>query len=441
MGSPIGTPHTTLAPRSPKSPLSRIGTAESRFPRLPTTPETHGRIIATTPNNASARATGAATSTINNMNDHRKKSTTSNGSVDVKIATLGSRAATPTSQAMITVSTPVSISLTPNHATAANPATGIIHLIPRHAPTPSLTINIDAKSFGPSTPQGANSHIIPLHPSHQHTHSTGITLVGSGGMSTLASPAHHGAHVVSPSTPSPNHTTNGVTTNGVTSSSKDGSSTPTTLSAGTASVKSGGGVVSGIFKLVTRASGQGSAPNSRRNSREGVSPNGTALTSHTSSQKGAVVDTRAPHDDNGKPGNKRPSFASLATLSGAASPFSASSSSTAVVENGSGPPGLSKRASYETKFPRRMPAADTGWRLDDFDLAATLGTGSFGRVRLCRHKPTAQVYAIKILKKKEILRLKQVITSFIHLFFFIFSLNHCMTTLFCVTEIGGAYHQ
>jgi len=48
------------------------------------------------------------------------------------------------------------------------------------------------------------------------------------------------------------------------------------------------------------------------------------------------------------------------------------------------------------------------WRLEDFELLETLGTGSFGRVRLCKHKPTGEYYAFKILKKKEILRLKQV---------------------------------
>ena len=34
--------------------------------------------------------------------------------------------------------------------------------------------------------------------------------------------------------------------------------------------------------------------------------------------------------------------------------------------------------------------------------------GSFGRVRLAKHKKTAKIYAIKMLKKSEIIRLKQV---------------------------------
>eukprot|EP01012_Entosiphon_sulcatum_P052384 TRINITY_DN71_c0_g1_i1.p1 TRINITY_DN71_c0_g1~~TRINITY_DN71_c0_g1_i1.p1 ORF type:complete len:331 (+),score=89.92 TRINITY_DN71_c0_g1_i1:262-1254(+) len=50
----------------------------------------------------------------------------------------------------------------------------------------------------------------------------------------------------------------------------------------------------------------------------------------------------------------------------------------------------------------------TGWKLTDFEFKETLGTGTFGRVRLCKHKPTGRFFAIKLLKKSEILRMKQV---------------------------------
>jgi len=39
---------------------------------------------------------------------------------------------------------------------------------------------------------------------------------------------------------------------------------------------------------------------------------------------------------------------------------------------------------------------------------ATVGTGSFGRVRLAKNKTSGNFVALKILKKSEILRLKQV---------------------------------
>lgn len=47
-------------------------------------------------------------------------------------------------------------------------------------------------------------------------------------------------------------------------------------------------------------------------------------------------------------------------------------------------------------------------KLSDFEIMETLGTGSFGRVRLGKHKRSKKIYAIKMLKKSEIIRLKQV---------------------------------
>lgn len=44
----------------------------------------------------------------------------------------------------------------------------------------------------------------------------------------------------------------------------------------------------------------------------------------------------------------------------------------------------------------------------DFDVGATLGTGSFGRVRFVTHKATGSFWAIKMLKKAEVIRLQQV---------------------------------
>jgi protein kinase A len=47
-------------------------------------------------------------------------------------------------------------------------------------------------------------------------------------------------------------------------------------------------------------------------------------------------------------------------------------------------------------------------KLQDYDIMQTLGTGSFGRVRLAKHKTNGDFVALKMLKKAEILRLKQV---------------------------------
>jgi serine/threonine protein kinase len=53
--------------------------------------------------------------------------------------------------------------------------------------------------------------------------------------------------------------------------------------------------------------------------------------------------------------------------------------------------------------------------LSDYDIQVTLGTGcscfysgSFGRVRLAKHKGTGKYFALKMLKKAEIIKSKQV---------------------------------
>jgi serine/threonine protein kinase len=45
---------------------------------------------------------------------------------------------------------------------------------------------------------------------------------------------------------------------------------------------------------------------------------------------------------------------------------------------------------------------------DDFEVGVTLGTGSFGRVRFATHKDTTTQWAVKVLKKSEVVRLQQV---------------------------------
>ncbi|KAL7075134.1 hypothetical protein ACQ4LE_005448 [Meloidogyne hapla] len=46
--------------------------------------------------------------------------------------------------------------------------------------------------------------------------------------------------------------------------------------------------------------------------------------------------------------------------------------------------------------------------LDDFDRIKTLGTGSFGRVMLVKHKQSGTYFAMKILDKQKVVKLKQV---------------------------------
>lgn len=50
------------------------------------------------------------------------------------------------------------------------------------------------------------------------------------------------------------------------------------------------------------------------------------------------------------------------------------------------------------------------WKFEEFDLRATVGTGTFGRVRVVKIKGSQDrsPFALKILKKSEVIRLKQV---------------------------------
>ncbi|KAJ3182552.1 hypothetical protein HDU85_002651 [Gaertneriomyces sp. JEL0708] len=59
-------------------------------------------------------------------------------------------------------------------------------------------------------------------------------------------------------------------------------------------------------------------------------------------------------------------------------------------------------------FPPVTNGSRLGYHLSDFTLLKTLGTGTFGRVYLTRFRNTNQFYAMKVLKKVEVVKLKQV---------------------------------
>ena len=48
------------------------------------------------------------------------------------------------------------------------------------------------------------------------------------------------------------------------------------------------------------------------------------------------------------------------------------------------------------------------YTLTDFDIKRTLGTGSFGRVHLVQSKHNQRFYAIKVLKKAQVVKMKQI---------------------------------
>ncbi|XP_013787527.1 protein kinase DC2-like isoform X2 [Limulus polyphemus] len=53
-------------------------------------------------------------------------------------------------------------------------------------------------------------------------------------------------------------------------------------------------------------------------------------------------------------------------------------------------------------------SGDRVFRLEEFDIIKTIGTGTFGRVSLCRDKVTTSYYAMKILEMADVIKLKQV---------------------------------
>ena len=47
-------------------------------------------------------------------------------------------------------------------------------------------------------------------------------------------------------------------------------------------------------------------------------------------------------------------------------------------------------------------------KVKDYEKLKTVGLGSYGRVRLCKNKKTGNIFVMKILKKNDIIKQKQV---------------------------------
>lgn len=62
---------------------------------------------------------------------------------------------------------------------------------------------------------------------------------------------------------------------------------------------------------------------------------------------------------------------------------------------------VDQKFNIQTIVPKKL-------KLSDYELGQTLGTGSFGRVKISKQKSSGKYFAIKVLKKAEIIKLKQV---------------------------------
>ena len=71
----------------------------------------------------------------------------------------------------------------------------------------------------------------------------------------------------------------------------------------------------------------------------------------------------------------------------------------APVTSPSGGPGDPKASARQTKGK---------YTLTDFQIQRTLGTGSFGRVHLVQSKHNQRYYAVKVLKKQQVVKMKQI---------------------------------
>jgi protein kinase A len=61
-----------------------------------------------------------------------------------------------------------------------------------------------------------------------------------------------------------------------------------------------------------------------------------------------------------------------------------------------------------TPQPTQVRTTKGKYTLEDFEIRRTLGTGSFGRVHLVQSKHNQRFYAVKVLKKTQVVKMKQV---------------------------------
>ncbi|TVY33926.1 cAMP-dependent protein kinase type [Lachnellula subtilissima] len=89
---------------------------------------------------------------------------------------------------------------------------------------------------------------------------------------------------------------------------------------------------------------------------------------------------------------------------------SAPSQMTSITESTSSVGAAKTEAAIPTPQVQATPVRQTKgkYSLGDFDILRTLGTGSFGRVHLVQSKHNQRFYAVKVLKKAQVVKMKQV---------------------------------
>ena len=86
----------------------------------------------------------------------------------------------------------------------------------------------------------------------------------------------------------------------------------------------------------------------------------------------------------------------------------ASNKPAAAANGGAGHSDVLKNAQASPPMESQIRQTKGKYTLTDFDILRTLGTGSFGRVHLVQSKHNQRFYAVKVLKKQQVVKMKQV---------------------------------
>lgn len=138
----------------------------------------------------------------------------------------------------------------------------------------------------------------------------------------------------------------------------------------------------------------------------------TPMTQEASAQQ--QMYTTSPHTvETPVPLGQQPNLPSINNLinppqhDGAAQPYTAQMASNTSVNAANGGVLGAQRDVQQLQQPQ-VRATKGKYTLADFEILRTLGTGSFGRVHLVQSKHNQRFYAVKVLKKQQVVKMKQV---------------------------------
>jgi len=145
---------------------------------------------------------------------------------------------------------------------------------------------------------------------------------------------------------------------------------------------------------------------------------GSGLTENSSSQQPQNSGSSVPDSSGANHTENTPSVKPAATsaASKAAAFFTSGKMSSSSTEKIKSKSSLVEGSDFQDFLDKAKKEFEEQWSknikntacLDDFDRLKTLGTGSFGRVMLAQHKEKKSYYAMKILDKQKVVKLKQV---------------------------------